>query len=157
MLAILDRDRRPVFADRFRRHDWSIQLQRIKAGLEKYGNPDLYVDSNGAGQPIYEQLRSENVNAFGYTFTRQSKDALINNLALLFEQKKIVIRKPDTWPEGIEELEEFLRWHRSERPQPLVRTADRRRRPRLRGRSRPGGPSDLGQRRWRPVPAGSGR
>lgn len=107
VLAILDRDRRLVFVDRFRKQDWSIQLQRIKAGLDRYGNPDLYVDSTGAGQPIYEQLRSEGVNAFGYTFTRQSKDALINNLALLFEQKKVVIPRPEIWPEGIEELEEF--------------------------------------------------
>jgi hypothetical protein len=107
VLAIMDRDRRLVFVDRFRKQDWSIQLQRIKTGLEKYGNPDVYVDATGAGQPVYELLRSANVNAHGYTFTMQSKDALISNLGLLFEQKRIEIPKPELWPEGIDELEEF--------------------------------------------------
>ena len=107
VLAILDDNRQLVFADRFRRQDWSIQLQRIKAGLVKYDNPKLYVDSTGAGQPVYELLRKEGVSALGYSFTRQSKDALINNLALLLEQKQIVLPRPDLWTEGIEELEEF--------------------------------------------------
>ena len=36
---------------------------------------------------------------------QQSKAALIDNLALLFEQKQIRIPRPELWPEGVEELE----------------------------------------------------
>jgi len=43
----------------------------------------------------------------GYTFSRQTKDALINNLALMIEKKEIVIPRPELWREGIDELEEF--------------------------------------------------
>ncbi len=36
-----------------------------------------------------------------------SKAALVNNLSLMFEQRQIVLPRPELWPEGIDELEAF--------------------------------------------------
>lgn len=107
VLAILDDQKHLVAVDRFQRLDWSIQLQRIKTTLGKFGNPEVYVDSTGAGQPVYEQLLRDGVQALGFQFSKSTKDALIGNLAIRLEQKEIVIPKPELWPEGIDELEEY--------------------------------------------------
>ena len=107
VLSILDDQRKLVFVDRFHRQDWPIQIQRIKAALERFGRPDVYVDSTGAGEPIYEQLRRDGVPAHAYPFTQQSKAALIENLSLMFEQRTILIPPPEVWPDGIDELEAF--------------------------------------------------
>ena len=42
-----------------------------------------------------------------YTFSSKSKAALIDNLALMFEQRTITIPRAKLWPEGVEELEAF--------------------------------------------------
>ena len=42
-----------------------------------------------------------------YPFTARSKSALIDQLALTLEEKRIVLPKPGLWPEGIDELEAF--------------------------------------------------
>ena len=107
VLSILDDKLNLVFVDRFHRQDWAIQVQRIKAGLERFDNPVVYVDSTGAGEPVYEQLLREGIPARAYAFTQKSKAALIDNLALMFEQRTITIPTPETWPEGIDELEAF--------------------------------------------------
>ena len=49
----------------------------------------------------------ERVCAQAYGFTQRSKAALIDQLAILFEQKRIVLPQPQFWPEGIDELESF--------------------------------------------------
>jgi hypothetical protein len=105
--VILDENRRAVFVDRFDRIDWSIQMQRIQVASERYGQSCILVDSTGKGEPIYEALRHSGCYAKPYTFTAKSKAALIDNLALVLEQKTITIPRPELWPEGIEELESF--------------------------------------------------
>ena len=37
----------------------------------------------------------------------RSKAALIDNLSMMLEQEKIVLPRPEVWPEGIDELESF--------------------------------------------------
>jgi hypothetical protein len=107
VLVIVDKERRVVFVDRFHRLDWSIQVHRIEAAIKRYNRAYCYVDSTGAGEPIYESLYSAGVHCEGYAFTQKSKAALINSLAILLERKEIVLPKPELWPEGIEELEAF--------------------------------------------------
>jgi hypothetical protein len=107
VLTVIDDKRNLVLADRFQRLDWPIQVQRIKAALERYGNPEVYVDTTGAGEPVYEQLLRADIRALAYPFTQKTKAALIDNRAMLFEQKSITIPRPEVWPEGIDELEAF--------------------------------------------------
>ena len=106
VLVILNQDGKVVFADRFHRLDWSVQINRIRTAAERY-RACVLVDSTGAGEPIFESLRKAGCRVKAYPFTARSKAALIDNLALLLEQRKLVLPKPDLWPHGIEELENF--------------------------------------------------
>jgi len=96
-----------VFVDRFTRLDWAIQVGRIEAAAKRFNHATVFVDSTGAGEPIFESLRRAGVRCEAYPFTQKSKSALINSLAMLVEQKLVVLPKADLWPEGIEELEAF--------------------------------------------------
>ena len=107
VLVILDAQRRVVFVDRYRRLDWSLQVARIQAALERYNDALVYVDSTGAGEPVLESIRHAGVSARAYGFTNRSKAALVDNLSLMLERGKITLPRLELWPEGIEELEAF--------------------------------------------------
>ncbi len=107
VLVILDRAQKVVFVDRFNRQDWSIQVARIKAACERFNRCQILVDSTGAGEPVLESLCRANLRAEGYPFTARSKAALVDNLALQLEQRKIILPRVDLWPDGIDELEAF--------------------------------------------------
>lgn len=107
VLVIMNRERHVVFVDRFARLDWSIQVARIRAAVERYNNAHVLVDSTGSGEPVFESLREANVWVQPYSFSQKSKAAIINNLALQLEKREIVLPRPDLWPEGIDELEAF--------------------------------------------------
>jgi len=107
VLVIMNQNRDVVFTDRFHRIDWKQQVNRVLTATEKYNRAKIYVDSTGAGEPIFESLRRSGCRVEPYTFTQRSKAALIDNLSLLLEQRKITLPKPDLWPEGIDELEAF--------------------------------------------------
>ena len=106
VLVIMSQDGKVVYADRFHRLDWSVQINRIRAASERY-RARVLVDSTGAGEPIFESLRKAGCRVKAYPFTARSKSALIDNLALLLEQRRLILPKPDLWPHGIEELENF--------------------------------------------------
>ena len=107
VLVIVNSRHEVVFVDRFHRLDWTIQVNRIRAASERYRNPLIHVDTTGVGEPIYESLIEAGCEVEPYTLTQRSKAALIDNLALLLEQDRIVLPAPDLWPEGIDELEAF--------------------------------------------------
>ncbi len=107
VVTIMDRERNVVYVDRFQRLDWSTQLARIQGNVRRFGNPTIFCDVTGVGDPIYEALRKEGMHAKAYSFTTKSKTALVNALVMTMEQRKIVLPKPELWPEGIEELENF--------------------------------------------------
>lgn len=107
MLAILNKKREVVFADRFHRLDWAMQVQRIHAAAERYNGAELYVDTTGVGEPVYEALQAAGCRVKPYPFTARSKAALVDGLAILIERREITLPKPELWPEGIDELEAF--------------------------------------------------
>ena len=47
--------------------------------------------STGAGEPVFEQLWKGEIRVSPYVFTQRSKTALIDNLAILFEKRKITL------------------------------------------------------------------
>ena len=107
VLVILNRAREVVFVDRFHRLDWALQVARIKGACDRYNKARILCDTTGVGEPVYESMRIAGCRVSPYPFTARSKADLIRNLALQIEQQKIVLPKPDLWPEGIEELEAF--------------------------------------------------
>jgi hypothetical protein len=91
VLVVMNKAREVVFADRFHRLDWSLQIARIKAALARYNNAKVYVDTTGAGEPVFESLKKADIKAEAYPFTQKSKSALIDNLSLLLEERSIVL------------------------------------------------------------------
>ena len=80
-----------VYQDRFTEIDWKIQKQRIGYQAKRYNNAQIWLDSTGVGDPIYEDLRGAGLNVTGYKFTNESKKQLIQSLMISFEQEKIKI------------------------------------------------------------------
>jgi hypothetical protein len=107
VLTIMNRRRELVFVDRFHRLDWGFQVNRIKTAANRFKRASILVDSTGAGEPVFESMRTAGCRVDPYGFTQKSKADLVNNLALMLEKRELVLPRPDLWPEGIDELEAF--------------------------------------------------
>lgn len=107
VLVVLDKNRRVVHWDRFTRVDWAQQVERIATALKRYNDAWCLVDSTGAGEPVLESLLVAGIRCAGYSFTQQSKAKLVNNLALMLEQRMVELPTPEAWPECVDELESF--------------------------------------------------
>lgn len=107
VLVIVNRRREVVFVDRFYKIDWAQQIARVGAACERYNRCRVWCDATGVGDPVYEALRRAGVQATAYYITQRSKPALIDNLCLMLEHQKLVLPRPEVWPEGIDELEAF--------------------------------------------------
>jgi len=149
VLVIMNEDLEVVVTDRFYKVDWLFQINRIKTAADRYNGCNIYVDSTGKGEPVFESMVQAGCMVSPYTFTLKSKTALIDNLSIFLEQKKIVLPRPVLWPQGIDELEAFeysvtdagnvrscapygghddcvialalAAWHHRPRPQPNIR------------------------------------
>jgi terminase large subunit-like protein len=107
VLVIVDRDLRVQFVDRFNRVDWDLQVKRIEAACTKFNKAQLWVDTTGKGEPVYEALCHARLRVEPFLFTSKSKNDLITNLSMLLEAKRVTLPKVELWPEGIDELEAF--------------------------------------------------
>ena len=96
----LDADKRTCRFERFQA-DWGQTTLRIRTRTET--TPAL-VDSTGVGDPVLEELQRGYPNFTGYHFTSQSKQKLMEGLAVAIQQRRITI--PDE-PAVINELESF--------------------------------------------------
>lgn len=103
VICILDQDGHLVAFDRFSKLDWVFQRKRIYALCERY-KARLLLDSTGVGDPIYDELRREQLRVEGYKFTSASKKDLIENLSIMMENKQISF--PNI-PELVNELKLF--------------------------------------------------
>jgi hypothetical protein len=109
--------------DRFNQVDWNLQKARIEAAALRYGDAKLCVDSTGVGDPIVEDLKARGLNVpdeMAFKFTEQSRQNLLNNLAILLEQGKIRIPNDEGL---ISELESF-RYEMTERGKIKVQCPD---------------------------------
>lgn len=78
--------RRVVAWDRFHRISWPMQMDRIKAAFEAAGRPAVLVDATGVGDKVLDDLRAMGVTAYPFKFTQETKQRLIQGLALDIEQ-----------------------------------------------------------------------
>lgn len=104
VLTIVDKaqDKFKIVAlDRFNEVDWKIQRPRFLLLSEKYGNPKIYAERNNIGDAVIADLTG---NFEPFLTTNQTKKEIINNLAILIEQQKILI--PNI-PVLVSELEAF--------------------------------------------------
>lgn len=80
-----------VFWDRFNRRSWPLQLQTATDASRRYGNAVIWMDSTGAGEPVFEEAVRQGVPVQGYKFSNPSKVALIEKLILGIERQDIAI------------------------------------------------------------------
>jgi hypothetical protein len=94
VLVCMDSNRHVVAFDRFNQIDYSLQLSRVAAMAEKY-RASVLMDSTGAGDPVMEQLRARGVSVEGYNLSSQSKQQLIEHLAVGIEQRLLTFPQID--------------------------------------------------------------
>ncbi len=93
--------------ERFNQIDWILQEAKIEANARKYNNARITIDSTGIGDPVVENLRRKGLNIRDedvFKFTQTSRTNLLNNLAIMLENRKILIPHDE---ELIEELKSF--------------------------------------------------
>ena len=77
--------------DRFRGLEYSLQRGRLDALAKRHGNPMIVAESNSIGGPVIEQLARDGLSVRPFTTTNATKAAIIERLALAFEQGTITI------------------------------------------------------------------
>lgn len=99
VMVALNKDRQVCGFDRFQM-PWAQQVQRIRWLV---GITPALIDATGVGDPIVEELQRGPGQWEGYKFTQQSKQVLMEGLALSISQRAI------GFPEGpiVQELENF--------------------------------------------------
>tara|TARA_R110000796_G_scaffold149082_1_gene265957 strand:- start:25 stop:1236 length:1212 start_codon:yes stop_codon:yes gene_type:complete len=107
VLTIVDSNNNEVFCDRWRHMNWSAIISNVVTNLNKYKAVG-YVESNGAQDSIYEQIKSGvNYNKSSikpFTTTAKSKPIIIEDMIVNFENMDIGIIGHD-WQ--VAELEVF--------------------------------------------------
>ena len=104
VIDVMDRHGNQVYHDRFTETDWSVQKDRIKFVAKHYNNAEVWMDSTGVGDPIYEDLVKEGVKVVGFKFTNTSKKQLIQNLMISLEQERIKTLTKEVAPEQMNEM-----------------------------------------------------
>jgi hypothetical protein len=88
VLSVLDMRRRQVYYERFNQISWERQIEAITRVARRY-NAGVTLDSTGLGDPIFEALRKQGIRVSGYTLTNQSKEQLIDALAMGLENGQV--------------------------------------------------------------------
>lgn len=92
VISVFDAESRSmVDFDRFNQIDWYIQKQRLKAMVNKW-QPDLVLaESNSIGEPLIEDLARDGMPVQGFLTTNKSKNQIIEQLMVGFENLDIGI------------------------------------------------------------------
>ena len=89
VLCVLDKTGKQVYLDRFNQISWERQIGEIIKVANLY-RANVVIDSTGAGDPIWEQVRKGYRGTVeGFTISASSKEPLIDNLAIAIEQDRI--------------------------------------------------------------------
>lgn len=98
----MNSSRQVVFVDRFQ-DEWSEQKRKIIG--KAFGlNARVVMDATGMGDVLVEEMRNSGVQVEGFIISNQSKQQLIDNLRVAFQQGTIAIPND---PHLIEELEAY--------------------------------------------------
>jgi hypothetical protein len=96
VLTVIDSVTRHVVAfERFQDVSWTEQKLRIQALAHKYNNALCVIDATGVGDPIVEDLQHCGLSLYydgdkpGFKFTNESKNRLIDNLAIAIESRLV--------------------------------------------------------------------
>ena len=89
VLSVTDGQNRQCYFERFNQISWERQISAIQRVAGMFPNSLIRVDATGVGDPIYERLRKLGLRIEPIKFTNQSKEALIDDLAMTLEHEQI--------------------------------------------------------------------
>lgn len=93
---------------RFNQVDWNLQKARIQAESTRYNRAKIMIDSTGIGDPITEDLQKIGLNVKPFKFTENSRDQLLDNLAIRLEQDLIKIPNEETLKDELKSFQNIL-------------------------------------------------
>ena len=88
VLTVFDDRRRQVWWERINQVSWERVYAMAGAVYEAFGCR-FVVDSTGVGDAIYDRLCHEGIPCVPYNLTNASKEALVDNLAVLIEHQQV--------------------------------------------------------------------
>lgn len=104
VLTIINRNNELVFIERWRQDDWTNIINKVASIIKEY-KCKTYVEINNQGDVFYEILKKQCGNLIEpYITSSKTKPIMIEDLAILFEQKEISILDEQYL---IDELEAF--------------------------------------------------
>lgn len=104
VVTVLDAQGTMMAMDRFNQIDYTVQLGRLRAMIDRYKPVKVMAETNAMGEPLVEQLQRQALPVEGYTTTSASKALMIEALALAFERNEVHILPEPTL---ISELQAF--------------------------------------------------
>lgn len=104
VLTIVNRNNEQIFIERWRQDDWTNIINKVATIIKEY-KCKTYVEVNNQGDVFYEMLKKQCGNLIEpYITSSKTKPIMIEDLAILFEQKEISILDEQYL---IDELEAF--------------------------------------------------
>lgn len=106
VISIFDRNKKQqVYMDRFNELDWGLQKTRILNLWKQWGQPNSIIDSTGVGDSVYDDLRNAGMNVSPFRFSQKSKNQIVSNLMVAFENKELIILDNDVQTNELESFE----------------------------------------------------
>lgn len=89
--TILDSNNNMVFFERMARRDVQHHKNRMRMITNKFQPKAVFIEVNGQGQPIFEELKREYSSFKPFTTTQKTKQEIIHNLVNKFNTEEITI------------------------------------------------------------------
>lgn len=80
-----------VVCERWTGVPWTVQLNRVETYCKKYNYAPLDIDMTGIGETLPEAAMQRGIQATGHFFTNALKGQMVSHLALLFENRDVVL------------------------------------------------------------------
>ena len=91
VLTIVNENKQMVYCERWRQDEWTSIIGKVANKINEY-NATTYVEVNNQGDVFFEMLKQKvGGKIFPFVTTSKSKPIMIEDLAVLFEQKDLTI------------------------------------------------------------------
>lgn len=106
VLTIVDSNNRVVDIYRDRQKPWDTIIGNVIKMLKKY-DAKCFVEVNNVGDVIYEMIKKKYSKVYEFVTTNASKQQIIENLIVLFQNKEIQIPTEDLFKPLHDEIQTF--------------------------------------------------
>lgn len=107
VITILDRDGNTIYMERLNMMEWSLIVSKIDLILKKYNPRYTLVECNGIGDVFYSNLKQKYSNITPFITTNQTKQDIIEELILSFQENKIKIPTKELFISLSDEISDF--------------------------------------------------